>query len=401
MKASFKLGRIFGIEIGIHFSWVFIALLIILSLGTYFQSTQTTWQPGQQWIAALLAALLFFSSLLAHEMGHSLVAKHYGINVRSITLFLFGGVSQLEKETERPLEEFWIAIAGPFVSLALASIFAATYSIFGLNSFVRATTEWLAGVNLALAIFNLLPGIPLDGGRVLHGFVWWLTGDRQRANHIAAETGQIIAALMIVTGVMLFFKTNNAIGGIWLVFLGWFLLDAARASEKVTENDSFLKDVQAGNLMSRDCPRVDGEMPLMQFINETILRTGLRCFLVAEGMRVVGIITVTDLTAVDRALWDKLTVADVMRPYHQLKFVSPEQSANDVLELMESEDINQVPVVANGRVLGIISREHFIRLLATRMELAAGRAGKHRRHYNLTESGPPDNGQAAKEIKIA
>ncbi|MEW6732691.1 MAG: site-2 protease family protein [Acidobacteriota bacterium] len=192
MKSSIKLGRIFGIEIGAHLSWIIIATLVLLSLASYFAPTYA-WSPLMQWGAALLAALLFFGSVITHELGHSLVAQHYGIQVRSITLFLFGGVSQLEGETKRPSEEFWIAIVGPLTSIAVAILFSAISVICGLGALIGAVAAWLTGINLALAIFNLLPGFPLDRGRVLRGLVWWITGNAKKANRVATETGQILA----------------------------------------------------------------------------------------------------------------------------------------------------------------------------------------------------------------
>ncbi|MEW6735963.1 MAG: site-2 protease family protein [Acidobacteriota bacterium] len=373
MESSIKLGRIWGIQIGAHISWLIIVVLVTLSLASYFSMVQVGWPLSLRWGAALISATLFFASVVAHELAHSLMARRYGIPVNSITLFIFGGVSQIESEAKRPSEEFWIAVVGPLTSLAVAGLAYLVMLLVGLNGFLGTITGWLASVNVALAIFNLLPGFPLDGGRVLRGLLWWQTGDVRRATRIAARVGQGIAIIMILAGILTFFSPAGGFGGLWLAFIGWFLLDAARASVQQIEFKYQLQGVVAADLMTRDCPRVSRQLSLEQFVEEQLLRTGQRCFLVVEQDHVLGIITTRDLHGIDRSRWSQLTVANVMRPFDRVYWVAPNASAEQILEIMGREEINQLPVVSEGRLLGIVSREHIVRLLTMRMEFAPHR----------------------------
>lgn len=368
MRSSIKLGHVFGIEIGIHLSWLIIAVLVLLSLGSYFTQTQTTWSPLMQWSAAFLTALLFFASVVTHELGHSLMAQHYGIKVQAITLFLFGGVSQLERDTKQPWEEFWIAIVGPLTSFMLAGLFGLISLITGLGTFIGAITAWLATINFGLAVFNLLPGYPLDGGHVLRGLVWWKTGNGPKASRVAVEAGQMLAMLMIISGIMLFFHTGGSFSGLWIGFLGWFLLDAARTSAQQINIETILKRVTTGDLMSKDCPRVPIDLPISQFIEDYLLRTGRRFFLIIDNESVLGIITAQDLQPLNPKQWSQLVVGEVMRPFEQLLWVSPETTAHKALEIMSLKGVNQLPVISAGKIQGVITREHLIQLLALRME---------------------------------
>jgi len=203
-RSSIKLGRIFGIEISAHISWAIIVVLVTLSLVSYFGMTQPDWSLTMRWGASIVTALLFFGSVLVHELAHSLVAKRYGIPVRSITLFLFGGVSQIESEAKRPSEEFWIAIVGPLTRFAIGALAGIIFVITSTNTVIGAVAGWLAGVNVVLAIFNMLPGFPLDGGRVMRSLIWFKTGNVRKATRIEARVGQGIAAIMMLTGLWMF-----------------------------------------------------------------------------------------------------------------------------------------------------------------------------------------------------
>jgi Zn-dependent protease/predicted transcriptional regulator len=372
MKSSIRLGRLFGIEIGAHISWLIIVVLVTLSLASYFSMTQSAWSPAMRWGASFLTAMLFFASVLAHELAHSLVAKRFGIPVRSITLFIFGGVSQIESEAKRPSEEFWIAIVGPLTSVAIGALASLLLLVAPMDTFVGAVAGWLAAVNIGLAIFNMVPGFPLDGGRVLRSLLWWKTADSRKATRIAAGVGQIVALLMILGGVWMYFRPGGDFGGLWLAFIGWFLLDAARASTSQVEVEEVLRGVTAADLMATDCPTVHADLPLSQFIEDYLLRTGQRCFLVTDGEMVLGMITAPDLKAIERSRWAQMRVADVMRPFDQVRWVAPNTTADRLLEIMAREKINQLPVVVGGRLLGLVSREQIINLLSSRMELAPG-----------------------------
>lgn len=371
MKSSIRFGRLFGIEIGAHLSWLIIVALVTLSLAAHFAATQPAWPRALRWGAALLTAVLFFASVVAHELSHSLVARRYGVPVRAITLFLFGGVAQIESEARRPSHEFWIAAAGPIASVIVGLCFGALAVAAGPTGVTAAVARWLARINVALALFNLLPAFPLDGGRVLRGLVWWKTGDHRRATRIAAGAGRLLALLMILGGLWSFFVLRGGLGGLWIAFLGWFLLDAARAGEQQVEIRHALRGITAADLMTSEWPQVPADLPLERFVSEHLLRTGRRCFLVAERGAVRGLITASDLQKVERERWPEMSVHDVMRPLEHLHAVDPATGADRVLEIMGREEVNQLPVIANGRLQGLVSRENVIRMLTTRLEFAS------------------------------
>jgi Zn-dependent protease/predicted transcriptional regulator len=376
MKAQIKLGRIFGIQIGLHYSWLIIALLVALSLAAQFHAVNPQWGEVTIWATANVTAALFFVSIILHELSHAAVAKSRGLPVRSITLFALGGVAQIEKDATDPKTEFWMAIVGPIASVIIGAVCLGLASVLGWRASTAAATPlvamlmWLGVINIALGVFNMIPGYPLDGGRVLRAIVWWVTGDADRATRIASLSGQFVAFVFIVWGVFRFFN-GAGFGGLWMAFIGWFLLDAARASYahlKITET---LLGIRVGDVMTQDCPRVDGLDNLQTLVDEHLLRTGQRCFVVEEKGQVAGIITPHEVKAVPRTRWPYTTVDEVMQPLDRLHTVGPDTSVTEALETMGREDVNQLPVIKDGRIAGIISRSHILRTLQTRAELHA------------------------------
>lgn len=374
MKAQIKLGRIFGVEIGLHYSWFIIALLITLSLAEQFRLHNADWGNSLRWAVALFTALLFFAAIIAHELSHALVAKSQGLPVRSITLFALGGVAQIEKEAADARTEFWMGIVGPITSLVIGVICLGATLAMGWQppDFperpLPAMLMWLGYINIMLAIFNMIPGFPLDGGRVLRALVWWITGDAKRATTIAAQVGQFIAFGFIVLGVFRFFG-GAGFGGLWIAFIGWFLLTASRESQAQVAITEGLKGVRVADVMSRDYPTVDGYSNLQTFVEEHLVRTGRRCFVVTVNGHPEGMITPNEISEVQRARWPYTTVADVMRPLDQVRTVTPDTPVAEALELMAREDLNQLPVAIDGQLAGIISRAHVLQLLQTRAEL--------------------------------
>ncbi|HYE66664.1 MAG TPA: site-2 protease family protein [Pyrinomonadaceae bacterium] len=376
MQAQIKLGRIFGIEIGLHYSWVIIALLVTFSLAGQFYTTNPDWGPGVIWATAIITGLLFFVAILLHELSHAVVAKARDLPVRAITLFALGGVAQIEKEAADAKTEFWMGIVGPITSVLIGLICLGLAWAFGWSPTVSpfpqspllAMLMWLGFINIVLAIFNMIPGFPLDGGRVLRAIIWWVTGDVARSTRIAARVGQFVAFGFIIIGIFRFFS-GAGFGGLWLAFIGWFLLDAARASYAQVEVSENLRGVRVGHVMARDCPVVDGRSNLQTFVDEFLVRTGRRCFVVEENGRIAGLITPHEVKEVERARWPYTTVDDVMRPLDQLRTVKPDALVTEALEVMGREDVNQLPVVSDGRLEGIISRSHILQLLRTRAEL--------------------------------
>jgi Zn-dependent protease len=374
MRAQIKLGRIFGIEIGLHYSWFIIALLITMSLAGHFREHNPDWGYGLSWTLAIITALLFFAALVAHELSHAVVAKAHGLPVRSITLFALGGVAEIEKEAADAKTEFWMGIVGPITSFVIGAICLGIALALGWappgfpERPLPAMLMWLGYINIVLAIFNLIPGFPLDGGRVLRAIAWWITGDAKRATTIAARVGQFIAFGMIVFGVMRFFG-GAGFGGLWIAFIGWFLLSASRESYAQMAISEGLRGIHVGDVMSRDYPSVDGHSNLQTFVEEHLIRTGRRCFVVTFNGHTEGIITPNEVSKVERARWPYTTVADVMRPLDQVRTVAPDAAVTEALEMMAREDLNQLPIVADGELAGFISRSHILQLLQTRAQL--------------------------------
>jgi Zn-dependent protease/predicted transcriptional regulator len=375
VQAQVKLGRIAGISIGLHYSWFIIALLIALSLADHFHAVTPEWSKAVVWSAAIITAVLFFVTLLLHELAHSLVAKARGMRVRAITLFALGGVSQIESEAPDARSEFWMAIAGPLTSTILGVGFLGIARLAGWppggepKTPVVAVLLWLGYINLILAIFNMIPGYPLDGGRVLRAVIWGITHDADRATRLAAQVGQGVAFLFILLGLYRFFVGANFAGGLWLAFIGWFLLDASRSSYLQVEVMAGLRGRRVTDIMEREYPTVEGHFSLQDFVNEYLLRSGSRCFMVMQNGQVTGLITPNEVKGVDREQWEQTSVQSVMRPLGQLRTVTADTPAIQALEIMSRNDINQLPVVSNGRVEGVLSRSHILRYLQTHAEL--------------------------------
>lgn len=374
MKAHIKLGRIFGVAVGLHYSWIIIALLVTLSLRSQFVVEHPNWDASITWTIAIVTGLLFFVSILLHELSHAAVAKLRGIPVRGITLFALGGVAQIEKDAADAKSEFWMGIVGPITSIAIGLVCLFLALFLGWNFPAEPKTPpaamfmWLGYINIALAVFNLIPGFPLDGGRVLRAVVWWVTGDANRSTRIAAGVGQLVALGFILLGIWRFFS-GAGFGGLWIAFIGWFLLEAARASGAQVEITERLTGVKVGDVMAQQFPTADANANLQTFVQDHLLPTGHRCFVVLEQGTPAGIITPHEVKAIDRARWPYTTVGDVMRSLESLRTVSPDRPVAEALEMMGREDVNQMPVVQQGKLAGIISRGHILRVLQTRAEL--------------------------------
>ena len=326
------------------------------------------------WTSAIITGLFFFAALLMHELAHSLVAKAHGMRVQAITLFALGGISQIESDVPDAKTEFWMAIAGPITSAIIGCVFLGIAFWAGWRPGAApaqpavAVCRWLGYINLGLAGFNMIPGFPLDGGRILRAVVWRITRNTDSSMRVAAQAGEAVAFAFIVLGVMLFFA-GAGFGGLWWAFIGWFLLDASRTSYAQTELLAELRDRRVGEMMERDCPTVDGKSSLQEFVDVYLLPTGGRCFIVEEGDQVAGLITPNEVKTVERALWPTRRVDSIMRPLQDLHIVTPDTPAIQALQMMSREDVNQLPVVSNGRLEGVFSRGHVLRFLQTRGEL--------------------------------
>lgn len=368
---SVKLTTIREIEVGLHYSWFIIFFLITVSLTARFSAEHPQWTLAEHYGIGIATSLLFFVSILLHELAHSFVALAKRIPVRSITLFVFGGVAQIGREPDRPMTEFQIAIAGPIASALLALVFGTVAVLAGERSeHLAALGGWLASINLLLAAFNLLPGFPLDGGRVFRAALWQITGNLSRATRMAARTGQAMGYAFIFFGIWTGF-TANWFGGLWLAFIGWFLLNAAQESVTQVSVRSALSGLRAEDVMARDLSTVDDRMSLADLVHEHVFRTGRRCFPVARNGRLQGLVTLHHIKAVPQERWSDTAVGDAMTPAAKVRVADPGTPVLDVLRIMEGEDVNQVPVVSGGGLVGMLTRDQVLRVLSARMELEA------------------------------
>jgi Zn-dependent protease/CBS domain-containing protein len=393
MNSGVHIGRIFGINIQIDWSWVFIFLLVTWSLAVgLFPSWHPDWSSALSWVVALSASILFFASVLIHELAHSLVAKAKGLPVRRIILFLFGGVSNIEREPPSPKAEFIITIVGPVTSLALGAFFLmlSRFSIGGLSTVLPESSEmvsqlsplstlllWLGSINILLGIFNLIPGFPLDGGRVLRSLLWMATGSLRKATRWASGTGQAIAWIFIVTGVVMIFGARipffgtGLINGLWLILIGWFLNGAAIAGYRQIVIRDLLEDVPVERLMRSEVPVVPPDLSVSDLVYQWIIGTDERAFPVLAGERLVGLVCLEDARKLPREAWNSTTVEQIMTRAEQLDVVSPREDANEAFEKLTRRDVRQVPVIQDGHLVGLLRRRDIVKWLQLHSELAA------------------------------
>jgi Zn-dependent protease len=372
MNRSLTFGKIFGIPIGINYTWLIIFALVTFSLATgYFPSRYANWSMFGYLSLGLLTSILFFGSVLFHELAHSIVAQAWGIPVKSITLFIFGGVANIGREPDRPLAEFLIAIAGPASSLLLAAGFGA----LGLAGQVLNLTAlaglglYLGTINLWLALFNLIPGFPLDGGRVFRSLVWAWTGNMHRATRWATTSGQGIAVLMLAGGGLLAL-TGNWGNGIWLLFIGWFLFSAASQTAKQAGIRAALEGYTARDLAS-GCQPVDRNVPLDWVVRDYVLAQDQNCFVVTNGSQSEGVATLGQIRQIPQQQWKWTPIHQVMTPLHNLKPVLAAETAYSVLERMLTEGQNLLPVLDENRFLGFVRQDRLLRFARARASLGA------------------------------
>lgn len=385
MNRGLRIGRIFGISIQVDASWILIFLLVTWSLAAgVFPEWHPEWSGWTNWAVAIAGALLFFVSILLHELSHSLVAKARGLPVRRITLFLFGGVSNIEREPPTPKTEFLMAVVGPLTSIVLGVILVAlsTVSLTGPEVFLGDSGQvvgalgpvstlllWLGPVNIFLGIFNLLPGFPLDGGRILRSILWKTSGDLQKATRWAASVGRLTGWLFILTGIAMVFGIRvpvfgtGLVSGLWLVLIGWFLSDAAVTSYQQTVIRNLLEDVPVFRLMHSNVPVVPPTMPVSVLVYDWIMGTDERAFPVMEADHLVGLVCLEDVRRVPREQWEQTTVGEIMTRLNQLDVVAAREDASEALEKLTRRDVRQVPVVDNGRLVGLLRRRDIIRWL--------------------------------------
>ncbi len=368
-RAAIPLGRWFGIQIGADWSWLIVFWLVTFSLSGQLAEAHPDWSSLERWSLGLVTSLLFFGSIILHELGHSITALQLGVPVRSITLFIFGGLARMEREPDRPRDELLIAAAGPAVSMALAVAFFVIALGMGDSSVLWWTFRWLARINFVLALFNMIPGFPLDGGRVLRAVLWHLKGDLAGATRVAARIGTFVAYGFMAWGVGTALILDNLIGGMWLGFIGWFLLSAARTAARQSVARQALANVPAGEVMDTGCRVVTPDMSLREVVDTGVLRGGMRCFLVGRDRVLSGMLTMHEIRQIPQEEWEVTSVQATMRPFDQLRPVEPMTDLFEALRIMEATGVHQLPVVQGGRLLGILDRERLLGVLRKQMEV--------------------------------
>ena len=371
MRGSLRFGRIAGIEIRIHYTWLLALVIFTWLLGqSYFPEAYPNWKTYAYWIAGFLATCLLFVSVLIHELAHSLVARARGLPVSSITLFILGGVSNLIEEPEKPGVEFVMAIVGPGASLVLAAVFWGIWYLIGTQAiFIKAIVGYMALANALLAGFNLLPGFPLDGGRVLRSILWRTTGNLLKATNIAAIIGRIFGWLFMAAGVWFaFFVQGGFLNGLWFVFIGWFLNSAADNSRVEATLREHLTGVFVGQVMEKDIESVRPDTTISELVQTVFIQKRKRAIPVTEGDNLVGVITISDVKGLVQEKWPVTLVSQVMHrdPIHTLK---PEDDLNVAMKLIAQYDLNQIPVLSQGKMVGVLTRADVINYLQLSQEL--------------------------------
>ena len=370
MGSSFKLGRVFGVEIGVHWSWVFIFVVVTWSFATgVFDEFYPDWSQPQRWIGGGAVAAVFFLSVLAHELSHAIVSNRNGLPVRSITLFVFGGVANLTREPDNPGLEFRIAIVGPLTSLALGAVFAAIWlGTRNISDGFAGICANLALINASLAVFNMLPGFPLDGGRVFRSAVWARNHNRLKATHTASIAGQWIAYGVMGIGIA-YTLFGGYFSGIWFLLIGFFLRNASTASYEQLLVETTLSGIYVRDVMRRDFDTVEPDVTVEQLVHDHVLRKNARCFAVIAAGEFAGLVTLTDIRHLPREEWPTISVYRAMTPATKLHTVSPSDNLTEVLRMMSQHDVNQLPVVERRELVGMLARSDVMRFIEVRRDL--------------------------------
>ncbi|HWZ99465.1 MAG TPA: site-2 protease family protein [Candidatus Dormibacteraeota bacterium] len=373
-RPGFHIATIAGIPIYVHPTWLVIFGLITWTIVGQFSTEHPHWTEQQHWSVGIATSILFFCSVLFHELSHSVVAQHYKIKVVSITLFIFGGLARIEREPSKAIQEFNIAVAGPLASFFLSGVFYGITLVFPSRQLLGGLATFLCIINLGLGAFNLLPGFPLDGGRILRAIVWGIKKDFSKATRVAGTAGKVVAYGMILLGAWRAFH-NEFTTGLWTAFIGWFILSAAQESVAQVAVRENLSGLRAQDVMNHEVPTFPGGNTLEDYAAE-VLRTGRRFHLVLIDDRLTGIMNVQALNAVPRDEWASTSVQGVMLPRENILWAKPDEPLLGLLERLLASDVNQMPVVSDGedgnmQIVGMITRDSILRVIQTRSELGA------------------------------
>jgi Zn-dependent protease/predicted transcriptional regulator len=389
MRRGLQIAKVFGINIRIDITWFFIFGLVTISLANQFGDIHSDWNILQAWILAIVAAVLFFVSIAIHELAHSLVAKSQGVDVSSITLHIFGGVSNIERRPPSPKSEFWISVVGPLSSFIIG-VFVTALGIFTSNiqpsspiilrSYIGQLNPittillWMGSVNIILAFFNLIPGFPLDGGRILRSLLWFVTNNLKKATRLMSWVGQGIASLIIGTGILTIFGVHvpffgsGMLNGLWLIFIGWFLYRAADASYHQLIIDDLLDDVPVREIMWQDAPTVPSNISIDNFVHNYVMRTDDYSFPVMAGQELVGLVALDDVRNIPRELWKTTVVMQIMTPLHEVISTTVDEDVAQALRKLQSANVRQLPVVREKRLVGLLRRRDILKWLQFQAE---------------------------------
>jgi Zn-dependent protease len=372
MRSGWRVGTVFGIPLLLDTSWFLILALVTFLYGSEWQLAGL---GGWAWIAGFLMAIALFSSVLLHELGHSLVARSQGIPVTSITLFLFGGIAAIDQESKTPGQAFQVAIAGPAVSFSLFVVLSLIRIALPLPQFAIETLTTLAEINLVLALFNMIPGLPLDGGQVLKAAIWKVTGSRLKGVRWAARVGQAIGWTAIVLGVIAYLPERQ-FGFLWMALLGWFGVRNASAYLRVTHLQQTLIQLKASDAMTREFRVVDADTRLRQFADEILLNSTLNAaqseiYYAASDGRYRGLVQVEALQTLDRSRWEVLPLLEIVLPLDQIPSIAESASLKQVIEQLETRSLRRITVLSPaGAVAGVIDRGDILKALGERLNLA-------------------------------
>ncbi|MEH2113202.1 site-2 protease family protein [Nostoc sp.] len=370
MNGTIRVGNLFGIPFYIHPSWFLVLGLVTWSYSSGLAAQFPQLSAGLALLLGLMTALMLFASVVAHELGHSFVAIGQGIDVKSITLFIFGGLASLEKESKTPGEAFWVAIAGPMVSLLLCGIVTAIGVTTAASGPLAAILGVLASVNLALALFNLIPGLPLDGGNILKAIVWKITGNPYKGVTFASRVGQIFGWVAILSGVVPLLLFGNS-GNFWNLLIGFFLLQNAGNSAQFARVQEKLTGLTAEDAVTHDSPIVSASLTLREFADERVIsgQNWHRFLVTDDDGQLVGAIAIDNLRTIPTALWSETQVKEVMRPITESTTVQSNQPLLEVMQLLEQQKLSVLPVVReNGVLVGILEKAAIIQLLQSRTQ---------------------------------
>jgi Zn-dependent protease/CBS domain-containing protein len=369
-RAGLRVARVFGIPIYLHSSWFLLFALIAFSLSSGFASRNQDWTTGQQWAVGVLTTLLYFGSVLFHELSHSVVALHYKIPVDSITLFIFGGVARITRDPVRAWHEFLIAAAGALSSCVLGGGFYLLQMATPRGSIAHEIGWWLSAVNILLAVFNMIPGFPLDGGRILRSILWGVTGSYSRAARIAARTGQVIGIALIVVGLAsaVFRPRFGMFQGLWTAFIGWFLLNMARQSYAQARAQGTLSGMTVADIMMPDAPTVARDLSLEEYSHE-VARSKSRTHLVVADGHLAGLMSLDALKSVPESEWATTSVQAVMLPPERVYWTAPQEAALALMERMRRDGLQEVAVIDGSQIVGLVTLDSVAQAVQIRAEL--------------------------------